>query len=138
MNQPSFTDADVLRARIAARTVLWAAGVAASAEDTVFKFYKQRTLHRAWEKTKKSLENPQNRKLALIAREMNPTLAKYTIAYGALIEGNATAMTALNRIGLDRETLARANDKGEREFLDDKARADEISRAQQQITANCE
>ena len=34
--------------------------------------------------------------------------------------------------------MARANDKGEREFLDDKARADEISRAQQQITANCE
>lgn len=34
--------------------------------------------------------------------------------------------------------MARANDKGEREFLDDKARADEIARTQQLISANCE
>lgn len=34
--------------------------------------------------------------------------------------------------------MARANDKGEREFLDDKARSDEIARAQQQISANCD
>lgn len=34
--------------------------------------------------------------------------------------------------------MARANDKGEREFLDDKARADEITRTQQLISANCE
>lgn len=34
--------------------------------------------------------------------------------------------------------MARANDKGEREFLDDKARADEIARTQQLIGANCE
>lgn len=34
--------------------------------------------------------------------------------------------------------VARANDKGEREFLDDKARAEEIARTQQQVTANCE
>lgn len=34
--------------------------------------------------------------------------------------------------------MARANDKGEREFLDDKTRSDEIARAQQQISANCD
>lgn len=34
--------------------------------------------------------------------------------------------------------MARANDKGEREFLDDKARADETARTQQLISANCE
>jgi hypothetical protein len=34
--------------------------------------------------------------------------------------------------------MARANDKGEREFLDEKARADEIARTQQLISANCE
>ncbi|MCO5979214.1 DUF4124 domain-containing protein [Ideonella oryzae] len=34
--------------------------------------------------------------------------------------------------------MARANDKGEREFLDDKARAEEITRAQQQISNSCD
>lgn len=33
--------------------------------------------------------------------------------------------------------IARPNDKGEREFLDDKARADELKRARQAIADNC-
>lgn len=34
--------------------------------------------------------------------------------------------------------MARANDKGEREFLDDKARADEANRARSAVNENCQ
>ena len=85
--------------------------MAASTADLVFKFYKQQALRAAWEQTKKALADPNNRKLNLIVREMNPTLAKYSLAYGALIERDTTAIGAMDRVGLDRELLARANQK---------------------------
>jgi hypothetical protein len=88
-----------------------AAGAAATLEDTIYKFYKQQSLVKAWKTTKLSLEDPQNRKLALVARRMNPSLAKYTIAYGALIDQDPIAVRAMNSIGLDREALSRANDQ---------------------------
>jgi hypothetical protein len=34
--------------------------------------------------------------------------------------------------------VARPNDKGEREFLDDKARAEEVNRSRAAVTANCQ
>jgi hypothetical protein len=84
---------------------------AASLESLVYTVYKQATLRKAWATTKKSLQDPENRKLALIARKMNPTLAKYTIAYGALIEKSPIAITVMGEVGVDRETLSRAGDK---------------------------
>ena len=79
-------------------------------------------LRKAWTDTKEALDpkNKGNRKMALLARQINPTLAKYTIAYGAMVAKDPIAITACNRVGLDRETLARAKDKvGDvRKYLD--------------------
>ena len=90
------------------------AGVTATAalEDTLYKFKKQQDLRKAWRATRKALDpaNKGDRRMRLLVREINPTLAKYTIAYGALIDEDPVAITAMNRIGLDRETLARAGD----------------------------
>ncbi len=87
--------------------------LAAAVEDAVYKFYKAMELRTAWKLTKESIDpkNKGNRKMALLARAINPTLAKYTIAYGALIAEDPIAITAMNRVGLDRETLTRAGDK---------------------------
>jgi hypothetical protein len=82
-----------------------------STEEALYQFYKQRQLVGAWKLTKQALDNPANRKLGLIVRGMNPTLAKYTIAYGALIEKDQVAIAALNQVGLDRETLMRPSSK---------------------------
>ena len=84
---------------------------AASLENLVYTVYKQAALRKAWATTKASLAQPENRKLALIARKMNPTLAKYTIAYGALIDRSPIAIAVMAEVGLDRETLSRAGDK---------------------------
>ena len=107
----ALTIAQVSPAAPALKVATSALDMAASIEDMVFKFYKQQALRSAWEQTKKALADPENRKLNLIVREMNPTLAKYSLAYGALIERDTTAIGAMDRVGLDRETLARANAK---------------------------
>jgi hypothetical protein len=83
----------------------------ASAANLVFQVYRQAALANAWKQTIKSLRNPQNRQLALVVRELNPTLAKYTIAYGAFIARDPIAVRAVGRIGLDRETLSNPNAK---------------------------
>lgn len=84
---------------------------AATTADLCFQCYRQAELDRAWKLTLKSIENPANRQLALVVRELNPTLAKYAIAYGALIEKDPVAVRAMDRIGLDRETLMNPNNK---------------------------
>jgi hypothetical protein len=90
-----------------------AVGATASAEDAIYKFAKKQALKKAWVETKKALDpqNKNNRKMRLLVREINPTLAKYTIAYGAVIEEDPIAVTAMSRCGLDRETLVRTGDK---------------------------
>jgi hypothetical protein len=93
------------------RAATLALEVVTSTEEALYRFYKQRQLIAAWKLTRQALHNPKNRKLGLIARGMNPTLAKYTIAYGALIEKDQVAIAALNEVGLDRETLMRASSK---------------------------
>jgi len=85
--------------------------LAESAGELVYKFYKERVVKAAWAITKQALENPDNRKLGLIARRQNPTLAKYSLAYGALIQKDVIAVSAMNKIGIDRETLAQKDSK---------------------------
>jgi hypothetical protein len=84
---------------------------ASSTANFVFQVYRQAALDRAWKQTVKSLKSPNNRQLALVVRELNPTLAKYTIAYGAFVARDPIAVRAVDRIGLDRETLANPNSK---------------------------
>ncbi len=61
---------------------------------------------RAWRTYKKALETPQDRKLARKALRDNPTLAKYAIAYGAVVDKNPVAQKALRRCGINAKTLA--------------------------------
>lgn len=82
------------------------AALAETLEDVTYKFYQKSVLKSAWNATKAALEQPNNRKLGLIARRQNPTLAKYGIAYGAVIAKDSIAISAMNKCGLDRETLA--------------------------------
>jgi hypothetical protein len=67
---------------------------------------------KAWGVTKKALEDPKNRRLALQARRLNPTLAKYCIAYGAEIK-DPVAVRMAGDCGLDNDTLADKNSKAD-------------------------
>lgn len=91
----------------AAKVVTAGVKVAETAQELIWKEFQERKVKQAWEVTRQALDNPGNRKLGLIARKLNPTLAKYSIAYGAVVRKDAIAMSAMNRIGLDRESLAR-------------------------------
>ncbi|MDG1478813.1 MAG: hypothetical protein P8R54_04445 [Myxococcota bacterium] len=80
-------------------------------EELVYKFIQRAKLEKAWTITKRALDNPQNRKANLMARKLNPTLAKYSIAFGAIETKDVVAIAAMNRIGLSRETLAQEDAK---------------------------
>ncbi len=90
---------------------MYGAGLAAKAgaalEDSGYQYMKQCRADKAWKVTEKALANPGNRRLGHAARLLNPTLAKYSIAYGALMAHDPIAMGIMKKCGLDRETLAR-------------------------------
>lgn len=94
--------------------------LAASAEELIYQHYQARQLAQAWELTREALSDPKNRRLGLMARALNPTIAKYTIAWGAVVKGDTIAVSAMSSIGLDRESLARRDSSvGEvKRFLD--------------------
>lgn len=90
----------------AAGTGLKAAAEAGAAiEEVIYSFYKKATIEVAWALTQKALRNPKNRRLALEARAMNPTLAKYSIAWSGMVAKNPMARNILNEIGLSERTL---------------------------------
>jgi hypothetical protein len=72
-----------------------AAKAGAKIEEIIYKHVKQEELEYAWKITKRSLNNPSNRKLGLQARALNPTLAKYSIAWGAVSQKDPLARNAL-------------------------------------------
>lgn len=102
--------------------------MAASLEELAFKYHQQNEVEKAWVLTKRALDNPSNRKANLLARLQNPTLAKYSIAYGAVVRKDVVALEAMNKIGLNRETLAKkdANVVKVKEYLE-QLYADDIS-----------
>ncbi len=61
---------------------------------------------KAWSMYKKALAEPRDRKNVRQALRQNPTLAKYAIAYGAVVDKNPIAQKALGRCGLNAKTLA--------------------------------
>jgi len=90
----------------AAGTALKASAEAGAAiEDVIYEFYKKATVEAAWYLTQKALRNPKNRRLALEARALNPTLAKYSIAWSAMVRENPMARNVCNDIGLSEQTL---------------------------------
>lgn len=62
-------------------------------------------IEKAWKVTLKSLRNPKNRQLALEARKLNPTLAKYSIAWGAVVLKDPLARNAMQACGLTEASL---------------------------------
>ncbi len=81
------------------------AAAGASAERKLYMRYKEADLERAWKTTAKSLADPTNRRLALEVRRLNPTLAKYCIAYGAIAKRDAIARSCLSACNLDESSL---------------------------------
>ena len=82
-----------------------AADAGAEAEKVIYEFYKKATLEAAWKLTQKALRNPKNRRLGLEARALNPTLAKYSIAWSAMVRENPMARNIMNEIGLSENNL---------------------------------
>ncbi len=76
---------------------------------TFFAGYKQKRLRDAWKATKEALADPANRRLGQRARRLNPTFAKYTIAYGATEERDPIAIGIARKCGLTPETLKSPN-----------------------------
>ena len=105
----------------AAGTGLKAAAEAGSAaEEVIYEFYRKATLEAAWSLTQKALRTPKNRRLALEARALNPTLAKYSIAWSAMVRENPMARNIVNEIGLSERTLRQkdANVKSVVKFME--------------------
>lgn len=89
----------------AAKAVSAGVLIAQSAVDAGFSIYKETQMHQAWMTTKEALADPDDRKLGLKARRLNPTLAKYSIAYGALTERDPVAVKTMNEVGLTNDML---------------------------------
>jgi hypothetical protein len=91
-----------------------AVGMAQAASQALYDFYNKQQVVKAWDVTKKALSDPKNRRLGLQARRVNPTLAKYAIAYGAMEEKDPVAVHMANACGLDNDTLADRNSNVDR------------------------
>lgn len=80
----------------------------------------QAEMARGWQKYQEALKNPGSRKAARRALQENPTLAKYSLAWGALEGGDAIAKSALKKCGLTAAVLSQkdANVKEVQRFLE--------------------
>ena len=81
-----------------------ASGVEA-VEAVLYEMAKRYQLEQAWTTYKRALRNPDNRKLALIAMRENPTLAKYAMAWGAVIEKDPLVGDFMAYCDLDADTV---------------------------------
>jgi len=74
-------------------------------EAVLYEIDKRSQLSRAWSTYKQALKNPENRKLGLIAIRKNPTLAKYAIAWGAVVEEDPLVGDFMAYTGISSDTL---------------------------------
>lgn len=72
--------------------------------DLGFMAYNEVQLRQAWKTTREWLQNRSNRRLGLKAQRLNPTLAKYALAYGA-DAGDPVACKTMNEIGMTNQML---------------------------------
>jgi hypothetical protein len=80
------------------------AALAQQAVDVGFMIYNETQMRAAWKITREWLGARNNRRLGLKAQRLNPTLAKYAIAYGAM-DGDPVATKTMNSIGLTNQML---------------------------------
>jgi hypothetical protein len=89
-----------------AGAIISASGAAAAkAEDLMMDLKNKYDVEAGWKATKKALANPGNRRLGLEARKLNPTLAKYSLAWGAVVLKDPLARGAMKACGLSEATL---------------------------------
>jgi hypothetical protein len=81
-----------------------ASGVEA-VEAVLYELAKRYQLEHAWTTYKRALRDPENRKLGLIAMRENPTLAKYAVAWGAVIQKDPLVTDFIGYCGIDSETI---------------------------------
>ena len=86
-----------------------AAGASAKAEEMLMERKDKLDIEKAWKVTYKSLRNPKNRQLGLEARKLNPSLAKYSIAWGAVVLKDPLARDAMRSCGLTEASLKNDN-----------------------------
>ncbi|MCB9694398.1 MAG: hypothetical protein H6736_21520 [Alphaproteobacteria bacterium] len=89
-----------------AKLVSAGTGAASTAEEIVFAAKQRHAVVQGWKITRAALDNPRDRITNLKARAMNPTLTKFTIAWGALHAKDPVALEMFNTIGLTRDVLA--------------------------------
>lgn len=77
----------------------------AAAAELLYEIHKEVELAAAWRVYQEALRTPGNRKAMRKSMRQNPTLAKYTMAYGALVARDAIAMEVVNRCGLSDKVL---------------------------------
>jgi hypothetical protein len=105
MNGAKIAAAAVATAFPLAAPALVAVSAAQAGAEALYQFYSQQQVVKAWNTTRDSLKNPKNRRLALKARRVNATLAKYAIAYGAVEEKDPVAVHMANTCKIDNDTL---------------------------------
>ena len=86
------------------------AAAGAKAEDLLMDLKKKYDVETGWKATKKALSNPGNRRMGLEARALNPTLAKYSLAWGAVVLKDPLARGAMKACGLSEATLGETTD----------------------------
>jgi hypothetical protein len=91
---------------VAVGKVLQATSSATAAlEEVMYDIAKRVECKLGWEAYKTAILKPENRKVALIAMKKNPTLAKYAVAWGAIIEKDVLVSDFITKTGLNVESL---------------------------------
>jgi hypothetical protein len=83
-----------------------AAAAGEAAVKLIYEIAEKAEMAYQWGLFKKAYQNPQNRRLGKEALKGNPSLSKYALAYGALVDGDDNARKAMNRCGLTDQVLA--------------------------------
>ncbi len=82
-----------------------ASKAASKIKDIIRRFHKAHDLEKAWGLTVRAINNPNNRKLGLRARKWNPSLAKYSMAWGAVELKDPLAIKGMSACNLTEATL---------------------------------
>lgn len=90
---------------VVGKTMQATASATSALEGVMYEIGKKIDARLGWNKYKEALLKPENRKLALLAMKANPTLAKYSVAWGAIIEKDPLVADFLTKTGLTVESL---------------------------------
>ena len=82
-----------------------AASIAQASEAVLYEVAKRVDLEVGWYTYKQALSRPENRKMGLIALKRNATLAKYSMAWGAIIKKDPLVADFMDACGLTAQAL---------------------------------